>query len=224
MRQVIVLHTSAVAGGTARFDHSDMQIQFRHWSGLDVLPLLEGSIWAFVDWVLPEISGLEVCRRLRCHPLTAQSHITMILPDDDLKSGRSALRAGADDYLIGPIERSVILDRILANKLEDLASEESRNLSLGDLTVNLASHQARWQGKPLALMPAEFRLLRYLVEHPERVFTRAQLLVALGKQEQSIDERTVDVWIGRLRRALRSAGATNAVRTVRSLGYVLDPP
>lgn len=224
MRQVIVLHTSAVAGGTARFDHSDMQIQFRHWSGLDVLPLLEGSIWAFVDWVLPEISGLEVCRRLRCHPLTAQSHITMILPDDDLKSGRSALRAGADDYLIGPIERSVILDRILANKLEDLASEESRNLSLGDLTVNLASHQARWQGKPLALMPAEFRLLRYLVEHPERVFTRAQLLVALGKQDQSIDERTVDVWIGRLRRALRSAGATNAVRTVRSLGYVLDPP
>lgn len=224
MRQVIVLHTSAVVGGSARFEHGDMQIQFRHWSGLDVLPLLDGSIWAFVDWVLPDISGLEVCRRLRCHPLTTQAHITMILPDDDLKNGRSALRAGADDYLIGPIERSAILDRILSNKLEDLASEEAGSLSLGELTVNLASHQARWQGKPLALMPAEFRLLRYLVEHPGRVFTRAQLLVALGKQDQSIDERTVDVWIGRLRRALRSAGTTNAVRTVRSLGYVLDPP
>lgn len=224
MRHVIVLHTGAIAGGTARFDHSDMQIQFRHWSGLDVLPLLEGSIWAFVDWVLPEISGLEVCRRLRCHPLTAQAHITMVLPHDDLKCGRSALRAGADDYLIGPIDRSAVLDRILSNQLDDFASEEARSLSIGELSVNLASHQARWQGRPLALMPAEFRLLRYLIEHPGRVFTRTQLLAALGKQEQSIDERTVDVWIGRLRRALRSAGAADLVRTVRSLGYVLDQP
>jgi two-component system phosphate regulon response regulator PhoB len=73
-------------------------------------------------------------------------------------------------------------------------------------------------------MPNEFRLLRYFVEHPGRVFTRSQLISALGKQEPAVDERTVDVWIGRLRRALRAAGAGNPLRTVRSLGYVFDVP
>lgn len=73
-------------------------------------------------------------------------------------------------------------------------------------------------------MPNEFRLLRYFVEHPSRVFTRQQLILALGKQEQPMDERTVDVWVGRLRRALRAAGVTYDLRTVRSLGYVFDEP
>ncbi len=224
MRQIIVLHTAAVSGGTARFDHSEMQIHFRQWTGIDPLPLLDGAIWAFIDWVLPEISGLEVCRRLRCNPLTAQAHITMIVPGDDPESRRSALRAGADDYLQGPLDRNTILDRILANKLNDFASEAARTLTVGDLSVDLASYQARWRGKPIPLMPNEFRLLRYLIEHPGRVFTRSQLIAALGKQEPPLDERTVDVWIGRLRRALRTAGAGDLLRTVRSLGYVLDKP
>jgi two-component system, OmpR family, phosphate regulon response regulator PhoB len=224
MRQVKVLHTGMIAGGTARFDHSEMQIEFRHWTGLDALPLLDGSIWAFIDWTLPDISGLEVCRRLRCNPLTAQAHITMILPGDDLECGRSALRAGADDYVIGPVDRNTVLDRILSNKLDDFANEAARVLSVGGLAVDFASYQARWQGKPIPLMPNEFRLLRYLIEHPGRVFTRSQLITALGKQEQPVDERTVDVWVGRLRRALRAAGAGDMVRTVRSLGYVLDQP
>lgn len=224
MRQIIVLHTGTVEGGTAPFEHSETPIRFHRWTGLEALPLLEGAVWAFIEWTLPEISGLEVCRRLRCNPLTAQAHITMILPDEEIEHGRSALRAGADDYLIGPVDRGAILDRILSNKLDDDASEAARILSVGDLSVDFASYQARWQGKPLPLMPNEFRLLRYLIEHPGRVFTRSQLIAALGKQEQPVDERTVDVWIGRLRRALRAAGANDMVRTVRSLGYVLDKP
>ena len=224
MRQVIVLHTGTIAGGTARFEHGEAQIQFRNWTGFDALPLLDGAIWAFIDWTVLEIPGLEICRRLRCNPLTAQAHITMILPKDDLERGRSVLRAGADDYLIGPVDRNRILDRILSHNLEVYANEAARTPTVGDLTVNFASHQARWRGKPIPLMPNEFRLLRYFVEHPEQVFTRSQLIIALGKQEQPVDDRTVDVWVGRLRRALQAAGARDMIRTVRSLGYIFDQP
>ena len=94
----------------------------------------------------------------------------------------------------------------------------------GEITVDLAAYQARWRGKPLALMPNEFRLLRFFVENPGRAFTRSQIIAALGKRDPVIDERTVDVWIGRLRRALRATGDGNPLRTVRSLGYVLDYP
>ena len=84
--------------------------------------------------------------------------------------------------------------------------------------------QARWKDRPIGLMPNEFRLLRYLMEQPGHVFSRAQLIAALGKNEQPIDERTVDAWVSRLRRSLREAGAGYPLRTVRSLGYVLDKP
>ena len=193
---------------------------------MDGLPLLEGALWAFIDWVLPDIAGLEVCRRLRSDPLTAQAHVTMILEDGDhdarQEDSRRALRTGADDYMIGPIDRTMLLDRVLSLKVHDHDAGALRSLTQGDLTIDLAAFQARWQGKAIGLMPNEFRLLRYFIEHPGRVFTRAQLISALGKQEPPVDERTVDVWIGRLRRALRGAGAGNPLRTVRSLGYVFD--
>ncbi len=224
MRHLDILLTSELAGGTAPFDHDDMHVTFHHWSKTHELPLLEGALWAFIDWAHPQTSGLEICRRLRCDPLTAQAHITMILDEDDQDARRRALRAGADDYIIGPVARSTVLDRLLSARLQEHGGSPSRSLSLGDLTIDMAAFQARWCGKPIPLMPNEFRLLRYLVEHPGRVFTRAQLIAALGKQEPPVDERTVDVWIGRLRRALRVAGAGDPLRTVRSLGYVLDAP
>lgn len=208
----------------APFKHDEFDLVFHRWSNLNELPLLEGSLWAFVDWVLPDISGLEVCRRLRCDPLTAQAHITMILEDDDQEDRKRALRTGADDYMIGPIDRTALLDRVLSLKLHDHDAGARRTISQGELLIDLAAFQARWQGKPISLMPNEFRLLRYFAEHPGRVFTRAQLISALGKQEPPVDERTVDVWVGRLRRALRAAGAGNPLRTVRSLGYVFDAP
>lgn len=222
MRRLTVLHTSPLADGTARFDHSEIQILFHQWSGFDNLPLLEGAIWAFIDWDLQGVSGLEVCRRLRCNPLTARAHISMVLPEADLECGRSAVRAGADDYLIGPVDRSRILDLILATTLDDMPTDAVRTRSVGDLTVDFASFQARWKGKALPLMPNEFRLLRFLIEHPGRVFTRTQLIAALGKKEPPLDERTVDVWVRRLRTSLRTAGASEMVRTVHKVGYVLD--
>ena len=224
MRQINVLVTSEIAGGIDGFVHGDIRIEFHKWTPAADLPLLEGALWAFVDWVTPSLSGLEVCRRLRCAPVTAQAHITMVLETDDLDDGRRALRAGADDYVAGPITRTVILDRVLSLQPSEWDNSIARVLTFGDLTIDQAAFRARWQGKALPLKPNEFRLLRFFVEHPGRVFTRSQLIAALGKQEAEIDERTVDVWIGRLRRALRSAGAGESLRTVRSLGYVLDKP
>lgn len=224
MRHVNIIVTSELAGGMAAFEHSDLLVSFHRWTKPSELPLLEGTIWAFADWVLPDISGLEICRQLRCAPLTAQAHITMVLEENDFEARRRALRAGADDYMVGPVSRTTVLDRVLLVVQNDYDGGALRSLTLGDLTIDLSAFQANWRGSPVVLMPNEFRLLRFFVEHPRRVFTRAQLIAALGKQEPPVDERTVDVWVGRLRRALRASGAGAPLRTVRSLGYVLDKP
>ena len=224
MRRTDILLTSDIEGGTLPFEYGDMRIVFHRWSLRGELPLIEGALWAFVDWVLPEISGLELCRRLKCHPQTTQAHITIVLDEDDPDARRRALKAGADDYIVGALTRTIVLDRVMAMETKDQGAGAIRTISLGDLSIDLAAFQARLRGKPIALMPNEFRLLRYFVEHPGRVYTRSQLIAALGKQEPPVDERTVDVWIGRLRRALRAAGAGISLRTVRSLGYALDKP
>jgi two-component system phosphate regulon response regulator PhoB len=223
MQKIDVLLTSDLAGGTEPFHHGELRVSFWRWAGVGEVPLIEGAPWAFIDWELPGLSGLEICRRLRCDPLTAHAHVTIVL-DDDQNKKRLALRGGADDYIVGPVDRRMLLDRLLAMKLRHSQNRVRQSIELGALTVDLTAFQARWQDQPIALRPTEFRLLRYFAEHPGRVFTRAQLIDALGKHDLQIDERTVDVWVGRLRRALRAAGAVDALRTVRSLGYVLDQP
>ena len=222
MQSIDILLTGDIAGGMAPFRHDGIEVRFHKWLGAGELPLLEGSVWAFIDWVLADYSGLEVCRRMRADPVTGDAHITMLLDEDDQDDRRRALRSGADDYMLAPVSRTAILDRVLAARGGIAEARTLKTLAAGGLTIDLAAFQARWQGKAIPLMPNEFRLLRYFVEHPGRVFSRAQLIAALGKQEPPIDERTVDVWIGRLRRALRAAGAGNPLRTVRWLGYVYD--
>lgn len=222
MQRIDILLTGDLVGGFAPFRHADLELVLHRWSNPAQMPLIEGSLWAFVDWVLPDMSGLELCRRLRCDPMTTTAHVTVVLEADDLEDRKRALRTGADDYIVGPLTRTALLDRVLSGHVVEHGEANGRKVSLGDLTIDIPAFQARWQGKAIALMPNEFRLLRYFVEHPGRVFTRVQLISALGKQEPSIDERTVDVWIGRLRRALKAVGAGNPLRTVRSLGYVFD--
>lgn len=222
MQRIDILLTGDLAGGFAPFRHADLELVLHRWSPTGQLPLIEGSLWAFVDWVLPDMSGLELCRRLRCDPATATAHITVVLEEDDQEDRKRALRTGADDYMVGPLTRTALLDRVLAANITEQVEANGRKVALGELVIDIPAFQARWRGKAISLMPNEFRLLRYFVEHPGRVFTRTQLINALGKQEPAIDERTVDVWIGRLRRALKAAGAGNPLRTVRSLGYVFD--
>lgn len=222
MQRIDILLTGELEGGLAPFRHGDLEAILHRWSASAQLPLIDGALWAFVDWVLPDMSGLELCRRLRCDPHTASAHVTIVLEEGDREDRRRALRTGADDYIVGPLTRTALLDRILSGHGAEPAEVSNRNIAVGELVIDIPAYQARWRDHAIALMPNEFRLLRYFVEHPGRVFTRTQLISALGKQEPAIDERTVDVWIGRLRRALKAAGAGNPLRTVRSLGYVFD--
>lgn len=202
-----------------------MKVVFHRLSRTNDLPVVDENLWAFVDWILPEISGLELCRRLRCNPLTAKAHVTICLDENgDADARRRALKAGADDYLVQPVARSAILDRILSSSFHGADDQGSRALSFGELTIDLAAFQACWRGRPIPLTANEFCLLSFLVKHPGQVFTRGQLVAALGRQETSVQKRTVDVWMGRLRRALQAAGVHDPVRTVRSRGYMIEQP
>lgn len=204
------------------FVHDGRRFTFDRLSGEGPQRLVEGPMWAFVDWVMDDLAGLEMCRRLRADPRTLEAHVTVVLEEDDAEDRRRALKAGADDYMVGPLDRTAVLDRVLALQSRTADKHATRKVELGDLVIDMAALQARWDNEPITLRPNEFRLLRFLAENPNRVLSREDLINGLGKREPPIDERTVDVWVGRLRRSLKAAGAGNPLRTVRSMGYVFD--
>lgn len=184
---------------------------------LDEAPL------CFVEWLLPDHSGIALVRRLREARATRDAQITMVLEQDDPEDQRRALRAGADDYLIGPLTLERLTERLDSGAA--IAARPPRfSLIMGDLQVDLAAHQLRVKGRPVALRPNEYSLLVHFMENPNQLFTRRALIARLGKSEDVVDERTVDVWVGRLRRSLETQGAPCPLRTVRSLGYVFDAP
>lgn len=182
----------------------------------------DGPVWCFVDWLLPDTSGIELVRRLREADNTRHSHITMVLEAGDLEDRRRALRAGADDYLVGPLSPARLVERIDSTDAAEPARPTGQRLQHGELTLDLAAHQVRYRGIPVPMRPNEFRLLAHFIEHPDQVFSRAALIERIGKDSDALDDRTVDVWVGRLRRAVVAQGAPDPLRTVRSLGYVLD--
>ena len=179
-----------------------------------------GKVWGFVDWLCPTMSGLEVCRRLREAAATRNAHLTMVLEEPSQEAKRRALLAGADDYLVGPLDAARLLERI--ESLSDTAPLVRAQLSHGAISIDLAAHQVRVHGLAVPMRPNEFRLLVHFMQHPNQVFSRAALIDRLGKDGDTLDERTVDVWVGRLRRSLAAHGAPDPLRTVRALGYVLD--
>ena len=124
--------------------------------------------------------------------------------------------------MVGPLGRQTMLDRVLALYSAEKAHATGQVMDLGDLQINVAGEQARWQGKLLGLRPNEFRVLRFMAENPNRVLTRQELVDALGKAGDPEYLRTVDVWIKRLRFGLRNAGGGHLLRTVHGKGYVLD--
>lgn len=224
MDAINIFLTDGLADGLADFEQAGTRFTFARLHAEGPRQLVDGPIWAFVDWVMDDLAGLEMCRRLRADPRTASAHVTMVLESDDAEDRRRALKAGADDYMVGPLDRTAVLDRVLALHSHQRKRHLAQRIELGELTIDLAAQQARWDGKPIALRPNELRLLRFFADNPDQVLSRAELIAGLGKAEPPIDERTVDVWVGRLRRALRTAGAVEMLRTVRSLGYVLDAP
>lgn len=224
METVNIFLTDAAVATMEDFEHDGRRFAFARLDADGPRHLVEGPAWIFVDWVTESMAGLELCRRLRADPRTAAAHITMVLEADDPDDRRRTLRAGADDYAVGPLDRRAILDRVLAVDPGMRGRFAPGRVELGALSIDLSALQARWNGTPLVLPPNEFRLLRLMAENANRVLSRAEVIAGLGKHGHPLDARTVDVWIGRLRRALRAAGAGNPLRTVRSIGYVFDAP
>ncbi|WP_052208099.1 response regulator transcription factor [Croceibacterium mercuriale] len=220
-RQVSIFSTDTASAGYPPFAHGETTYRFHALGSTAPAGLIDGTVWLFVDWLLPDLSGLELCRRLRADPRLQTAHVTMLLEEDSLEDRRRALAAGADDYAVGPLGRQAMLDRVLALQTGPAAIPQQQ-LSLGDLQINVAGQQATWQGRLIPLRPNEFRVLRFMVEHPNRVLAREELVTALGKAGDPDYLRTVDVWIKRLRFGLKVAGAQSLLRTVHGRGYVLD--
>ena len=222
MNRVTIVTTDENAARFDRFSNGETEFAFGLLTSQGPQKLVEGQVWAFVDWVMPDLSGLEMCRRLRADSRLASAHVTMVLEADDPDDRRRALRAGADDYAIGPLDRQAMLDRVLALHASGTRPTVRQVLDAGDLQINVAGEQARWRGKLIPLRPNEFRVLRFMAENANRILTRQELVNALGKAGDPDYLRTVDVWIKRLRFGLREAGAGQALRTVHGKGYVLD--
>ncbi len=191
--------------------------------GSTVPPLeSDGNIWCFVDFLLPHVSGLEMCRRLRSEPATHKASITMVFEQADKELIMRALHAGADDYLVGHVSVEEILLRI--DKLPISSPPQGEKIVVGDIVVEPSAHRVKYRGKRIDLAPNEFHLLLHFVRSPDIVFSRENLIQSMGKVGDEIESRTVDVWIGRLRRAFKKAGAPELIRTVRPIGYVFEVP
>ncbi|HLI66039.1 MAG TPA: phosphate regulon transcriptional regulator PhoB [Caulobacteraceae bacterium] len=175
-----------------------------------------------LDWMLPKVSGVEVCRRLRARPETRNLPIIMLTARGEESDRIRGLDTGADDYVVKPFSMNELAARIRAVLRRIRPGLADDRLHHGDITVDRVAHRVRRANKEVHLGPTEFRLLDYLIQHPGRVFSREQLLDAVWGSDVYVEARTVDVHIGRLRKALNRAGDADPIRTVRSAGYSLD--
>jgi two-component system phosphate regulon response regulator PhoB len=177
-----------------------------------------------LDWMLPLVSGLEVCRQIRRSPQTRSLPVIILTARGEEPDRVRGLDSGADDYVVKPFSPSELIARVRAVMRRAQPNAAQDVLQFADIEVDTAAHRVMRAGKPVHLGPTEFRLLRYLMLHPGRVFSREQLLDAVWGHDVYVEARTVDVHIRRLRKALNADSAADAVRTVRSAGYSLDHP
>jgi two-component system phosphate regulon response regulator PhoB len=175
-----------------------------------------------LDWMLPLVSGIEVCRRIRRSPETRSLPVIILTARGEETDRVRGLDSGADDYVVKPFSPSELVARLRAVMRRAQPSTAQEVLQFADVEIDTAAHRVSRAGRSVHLGPTEFRLLRYLMTHPGRVFSREQLLDAVWGHDVYVEARTVDVHIRRLRKALNGDGATDIVRTVRSAGYALD--
>lgn len=174
-----------------------------------------------LDWMLPGESGVALARSLRGAERTRLLPIIMLTAKAEENDKVAGLEAGADDYITKPFSPRELVARVNALLRRRAPESADQELGYGPLTLNPARHEARVAGALIAIGPVEFRLLAFLVAHPQRVFTRAQLLDRVWGDHAFIEERTIDVHILRLRKALGAHGAEALVQTVRGVGYRL---
>jgi len=177
-----------------------------------------------LDWMLPGISGIELCRRLRAQPDTRQLPIIMLTARGEETERVRGLATGADDYIVKPFSVPELLARISALLRRSKPERVAALLSAGDIELDRERRRVFRGGREIELGPTEFRLLEYLIQSPGRVFSREQLLDGIWGHDTYIDERTVDVHVGRLRKALTRAPESelDPIRTVRGSGYAFD--
>jgi two-component system phosphate regulon response regulator PhoB len=175
-----------------------------------------------LDWMLPFLSGIELCRQLRRRLETRHLPIIMLTAKGDEGDRIRGLDSGADDYVTKPFSPSELVARVRALMRRSHPSFAEETLRFGDIVMNLASRRVERARRNIRLGPTEFRLLRYFLEHPDRVFTREQLLDAVWGRDAFVGPRTVDTHVRRLRKALNVGGRRDVIRTVRAAGYALD--
>jgi two-component system phosphate regulon response regulator PhoB len=175
-----------------------------------------------LDWMLPGLSGIELCRRWRSREETAQTPIIMITARGEEEERVRGLATGADDYIVKPFSMPELVARIQALLRRSSPQLATTVLKAGELELDSQSHRVRRSGRDLHLGPTEYRLLEYLMRHPGRVYSREQLLDGVWGRDVYVDERTVDVHVGRLRKAINRGRETDPIRTVRGAGYSFD--
>ena len=174
-----------------------------------------------LDWMLPSLSGIEVCRRIRRNESARDVPIIMLTARGEDSDRVRGLDSGADDYITKPFSPRELMARVRAVLRRSQPSDNER-LVYGDIEMDLARHRVQRGGHDLHLGPTEYRLLRHFLESPGRVFSREQLLDAVWGRDVYVETRTVDVHIRRLRKTLNEGGLPDLIRTVRSAGYAID--
>ncbi|MEX0645493.1 MAG: phosphate regulon transcriptional regulator PhoB [Parvularculaceae bacterium] len=177
-----------------------------------------------LDWMLPKISGIEVCRRLRSRPETKNIPVIMLTARSEEADRIRGLETGADDYLTKPFSTNELVARVRAVLRRIRPGLVQDEIRYGDIRIDRTAHRVWREEQEIHLGPTEFRLLDHLIQHPGRVFSREQLLNAVWGSDVFVEVRTVDVHIGRLRKALNKHDQGDPIRTVRSAGYALSAP
>jgi two-component system phosphate regulon response regulator PhoB len=175
-----------------------------------------------LDWMLPKAPGIEVCRRLRARQGTRNTPIVMLTARTEESDRIRGLDIGADDYITKPFSMSELLARIRAVMRRIRPALADDKILAGDIVVDRVAHRVKRGQREVHLGPTEFRILEHLMQYPGRVFSREQLLDAVWGSDVYVEARTVDVHIGRLRKALMVGEESDPIRTVRSAGYALD--
>jgi two-component system phosphate regulon response regulator PhoB len=175
-----------------------------------------------LDWMLPGLSGIEVCRQIRRRPATRDVPVIMVTARTEEQDAVRGLNTGADDYITKPFNMEALLARMRALLRRANPMPTKGRLVFHDITLDLATHRAQRNDRALALGPTEYRLLEFFMQHPRRVFSREELLNAVWGADIHVEPRTVDVHIRRLRKSINGPGEQDLVRTVRTAGYALD--
>jgi two-component system, OmpR family, phosphate regulon response regulator PhoB len=175
-----------------------------------------------LDWMLPHLSGIEVCRQIRRRPATRELPVIMITARSEDQDAVRGLNTGADDYVTKPFSTEALVARMRALMRRSNTVPAKGELRFHDIVLDLGAHRVSRNGRQLHLGPTEYRLMEFLMQRPRRVFSREELLDAIWGPTIHVEPRTVDVHIRRLRKAINAPDELDVVRTVRAAGYALD--